>query len=82
MRLKAGGLALTRFIVEAVAGERLPFQRGCHHGWLPAQQWQKYLEANGPARCPTSSRIERASVSCGSPLGLFWDFRLHQPARA
>lgn len=31
-----GGLTLTRFIVEAAAGERIPFQRGGHHGWLPA----------------------------------------------
>lgn len=45
-----GGLTLTQFIVEAAAGERIPFQRGGHHGWLPAQQWQRYLEANGPAR--------------------------------
>nr|WSZ99052.1 hypothetical protein OH820_28340 [Streptomyces sp. NBC_00857] len=44
-----GGLTLTRFIVEAAAGERIPFQRGGHHGWLPAQQWQQYLEANGHA---------------------------------
>jgi hypothetical protein len=44
-----GGLTLTRFIVEAAAGERIPFQRGGHHGWLPAKQWQQYLEANGPA---------------------------------
>ncbi|MEU5069114.1 hypothetical protein AB0G95_34305 [Streptomyces virginiae] len=44
-----GGLTLTRFIVEAAAGERIPFQRGGHHGWLPADQWQQYLEANGPA---------------------------------
>ncbi|QEU90941.1 hypothetical protein CP970_08635 [Streptomyces kanamyceticus] len=44
-----GGLTLTRFIVEAAAGERIPFQRGGHHRWLPAQQWQQYLEANGPA---------------------------------
>ncbi|WP_331719812.1 hypothetical protein OG217_37360 (plasmid) [Streptomyces sp. NBC_01023] len=44
-----GGLTLTRFIVEAAAGERIPFQRGGHHGWLPAQQWQKYLDANGPS---------------------------------
>lgn len=42
-------LTLTQFIVEAAAGERIPFQRGGHHGWLPAQQWQKYLEAHGPA---------------------------------
>ncbi|MFB7340434.1 hypothetical protein ACFCZ6_10275 [Streptomyces hydrogenans] len=42
-------LTLTRFIVEAAAGERIPFQRNGHHGWLPAQQWQQYLEANGPA---------------------------------
>lgn len=55
-----GGLTLTRFIVEAAAGERIPFQRGGHHGWLPAQQWQQYLEANGPAlddkECQSSVR--------------------------
>lgn len=44
-----GGFTLPRFIVEAAASERIPFQRSGHHGWLPAQQWQKYLEANGPA---------------------------------
>ncbi|MFG2641626.1 hypothetical protein ACGFYP_11735 [Streptomyces sp. NPDC048370] len=43
------GLTLTQFIVEAAAGERIPFQRDGHHGWLPAQQWQQYLDANGPA---------------------------------
>ncbi|GGW04713.1 MULTISPECIES: hypothetical protein [Streptomyces] len=43
-----GRLTLTQFIVEAAAGERIPFQRGGHHGWLPARQWQQYLEANGP----------------------------------
>jgi hypothetical protein len=42
------GLTLTQFIVEAAAGERVPFQHNGHHGWLPPQQWQKYLEANGP----------------------------------
>ncbi|MFF7365997.1 hypothetical protein [Streptomyces sp. NPDC008125] len=41
-------LTLTQFIVEAAAGERLPFQRDGQHGWLPVQQWQKYVEANGP----------------------------------
>ncbi|MGV9278093.1 hypothetical protein [Streptomyces griseosporeus] len=44
-----GGLTLTQFIVEAAAGERVPFQHNGQHGWLPAQHWQKYLEANGPA---------------------------------
>ncbi|WP_143661830.1 hypothetical protein [Streptomyces glaucescens] len=44
-----GGLTLTQFIVEAAAGERVPFQHNGHHGWLPSQHWQKYLEANGPA---------------------------------
>ncbi|MEV6332289.1 hypothetical protein [Streptomyces sp. NPDC051909] len=42
-------LTLTQFIVEAAAGERIPFQRNGHHGWLPAQQWHRYVEANGPA---------------------------------
>ncbi|WP_329595922.1 hypothetical protein OG195_44960 (plasmid) [Streptomyces sp. NBC_01362] len=46
---EGGTLTLTQFIVEAAAGERIPFQRGGHHGWLPVQQWQQYLEANGPA---------------------------------
>lgn len=44
-----GGLTLTQFIVEAAAGERVPFQHNGQHGWLPAQHWQKYLEENGPA---------------------------------
>ncbi|MFH8612077.1 hypothetical protein ACH4D5_31800 [Streptomyces sp. NPDC018029] len=44
-----GSLTLTRFIVEAAAGERIPFQQSGHHGWLPVHQWQRYLEANGPA---------------------------------
>lgn len=39
-------------------------------------------QAPAPAVCPTSRRTERASISRGSSLGLFWDFRLHQPARA
>jgi hypothetical protein len=43
------GLTLTQFIVEVAAGERVPFQRNGHHGWLPIQHWQKYVEANGPA---------------------------------
>lgn len=37
--------------------------------------------APSPA-CPSSSRTERESVTRGSPLGLFWDIRLHQLARA
>lgn len=40
------------------------------------------LQRTAPPRCPTSSKTERASVSRGIPLGLFWDFWLHQPARA
>ncbi|MFG2677016.1 hypothetical protein [Streptomyces sp. NPDC048445] len=42
------GLTLTQFIVEAAAGERVPFQRSGQHGWLSAEHWEKYLEANGP----------------------------------
>ncbi|WP_399559243.1 hypothetical protein OH809_44905 (plasmid) [Streptomyces sp. NBC_00873] len=57
------GLTLTQFIVEAAAGERVPFQRGGHHGWLPAQQWQQYLEANGPGpdkeRAPSARQGDR-----------------------
>ncbi|MFC8588781.1 hypothetical protein ACFUGD_30120 [Streptomyces sp. NPDC057217] len=34
-----GGLTLTLFIVEAAAAQWIPFQRGGHHGWLPAEQW-------------------------------------------
>lgn len=34
------------------------------------------------SRCLTPNKVERASASRGSPLGLFWDFRPHQPARA
>jgi hypothetical protein len=44
-----GGLTLTQFIVEAAAGERVPFQHNGLHGWLPLQHWQKYVEANDPA---------------------------------
>lgn len=42
------GLTLTQFIVEAAAGERVPFKHNGHHGWLPSPQWQEYLEANSP----------------------------------
>ncbi|MEV8101103.1 hypothetical protein [Streptomyces sp. NPDC088135] len=52
------GLTLTQFIVEAAAGERVPFQHNGYHGWLPAQQWQKYVEANGP----TAGDRERAPL--------------------
>lgn len=51
-----GDLTLTQFIVEAAAGERIPFQRDGLHGWLPARQWQQYLEANGPAPDPDKER--------------------------
>lgn len=51
------GLTLTQFIVEAAAGERVSFQLRGHHGWLPAQHWQKYLEANGPT--PVAEEQER-----------------------
>ncbi|MFJ5788196.1 hypothetical protein [Streptomyces hydrogenans] len=56
------GLTLTQFIVEAAAGERIPFQRDGHHGWLPARQWQQYLEANGPA---LDEKEHRSSVRQG-----------------
>ncbi|MFE7484690.1 hypothetical protein [Streptomyces sp. NPDC057552] len=46
--VERGSLTLTQFIVEAAAGERVPFQRDGYYGWLPVQQWQNYLEANGP----------------------------------
>lgn len=42
------GLTLTQFIVEAAAGERVPFRHSGQHGWLPRDQWEWYLEANGP----------------------------------
>jgi hypothetical protein len=62
-----GELTLTRFIVEAAAGERVPFQHKGQHGWLPAQHWQKYVEANGPA--VLSNEKERApSVRQGDRL--------------
>ena len=62
-----GELTLTRFIVEAAAGERVPFQHKGQHGWLPAEHWQKYLEANGPI--PSSDGKERAlSVRQGDRL--------------
>lgn len=41
-------LTLTQFIVEAAAGERVPFRWEGQHGWLPAEHWAKHLEANGP----------------------------------
>lgn len=44
-----GELTLTQFIVEAAAGERVPFKHDGQHGWLPVDHWEKYREANGPA---------------------------------
>lgn len=44
-----GELTLTQFIVEAAAGERVPFRHDGQHGWLPVDHWEKYREANGPA---------------------------------
>ncbi|AIA06463.1 hypothetical protein DC74_6018 [Streptomyces noursei] len=35
-----------------------------------------------PHRPHTLHRAERVAVDTVSPLGLFWDFRLHQQARA
>lgn len=62
-----GELTLTRFIVEAAGGERVPFQHRGQYGWLPAEHWRKYLEANGPA--PASDGRERApSVRQGDRL--------------
>ena len=62
-----GELTLTRFIVEAAAGERVPFQHKGQHGWLPAEHWRKYLEANGPV--PADDGRERAlSVRKGDRL--------------
>jgi hypothetical protein len=43
-----GELTLTQFIVEAAAGERVPFKHDGQHGWLPVDHWEKYQEANGP----------------------------------
>ncbi|MES4886178.1 hypothetical protein ABVB69_37680 [Streptomyces sp. NPDC000349] len=43
-----GELTLTQFIVEAAAGERVPFKHDGQHGWLPVDHWEKYREANGP----------------------------------
>ncbi|MGW3400150.1 hypothetical protein [Streptomyces zhihengii] len=51
-----GELTLTQFIVEAAAGERVPFKRDGHHGWLPARHWEKYVEENGPT--PDDSKSE------------------------
>jgi hypothetical protein len=60
-------LTLTRFIVEAAAGERVPFQHNGHHGWLPVEHWRKYVEANGPAA--SNDEKERApSVRQGDRL--------------
>lgn len=57
-------LTLTRFIVEAAAGERIPFQHAGQHGWLPADQWKRYLEANGPE--PTATSERKRSVRHGN----------------
>ncbi|WP_420032298.1 hypothetical protein ACN2WE_05395 [Streptomyces sp. cg28] len=56
-------LTLTRFIVEAAGGARIPFQRDGRWGWLPADHWQRYLEANGPEE--GSADTERAAVRDG-----------------
>jgi hypothetical protein len=50
------GLTLTQFIVEAAAGERVPFQHKGQHGWLPADHWRKYVEANGPTAADEKER--------------------------
>ncbi|MGW4786152.1 hypothetical protein [Streptomyces sp. NPDC004230] len=55
-------LTLTRFIVEAAAGERIPFQRDGQHGWLPSEQWELYVAANGPER---AAKETKASVRNG-----------------
>ncbi|MFF6954950.1 hypothetical protein [Streptomyces sp. NPDC008317] len=74
-----GGLTLTRFIVEAAAGERVPFQRGGHHGWLTAQHWQQYLEANGPA---PEDKKHLPSVRRGDRLDICTEDRADSEVRA
>ena len=49
-------LTLTQFIVEAAAGERVPFRRDGQYGWLPVGQWELYLAANGPEPTPEESK--------------------------
>ncbi|MEU6768567.1 hypothetical protein ABZ916_39415 [Streptomyces sp. NPDC046853] len=61
-------LTLTRFIVEAAGGARVPFRHGGKWGWLPADHWTRYLEANGPEVKPASD--ERAAVRDGDRRSL------------
>ncbi|MFD4795979.1 hypothetical protein [Streptomyces anulatus] len=61
--VERGSLTLTQFIVEAAAGERVPFQHDGYYGWLPQQQWQNYLEANGPG--PEEKKRQAPSVRQG-----------------
>lgn len=53
-------LTLTRFIVEAAGGARVPFQRDGMWGWLPADHWDRYLEANGPEDKPAPRAAVRS----------------------
>jgi hypothetical protein len=72
-------LTLTQFIVEAAAGERVPFQRDGQHGWLPADQWKKYLEANGPEPAAEASK---AAVRRGDRRDLCTEDRPASEVRA
>ncbi|MEU5900633.1 hypothetical protein [Streptomyces venezuelae] len=61
-------LTLTRFIVEAAGGARIPFQREGRWGWLPADHWHRYTEANGPEEKPADR--ERTVVRDGDRRSL------------
>lgn len=56
-------LTLTRFVVEAADGARIPFQRDGQHGWLPAEQWER-LQSTEPPADPASDE-RRATVRRG-----------------
>lgn len=44
---RRGGIQSVWDFADPDHAARIPFQRDGHHGWLPAQEWQQYLEANG-----------------------------------
>ena len=62
-------LTLTRFIVEAAGGARVPFRRNGKYGWLPSDQWNRYLSANGPEE-QSSSEDRSAAVRRGDRRAL------------
>lgn len=72
-------LTLTQFIVEAAAGERVPFRWDGQHGWLPAEHWKKHLEANVGE--PTSEK-PKPSVRHGERRDLCTEDRPESDVRA